>query len=143
MILINGPIKPEFIKSCISKFEKQTDTGAHASFIGQVRADIVEGKKVKEIEYSAYDEMVEKEVGNIKSNVFSKYPELTNIDIYHSVGTVKAGEISLLVFIASRHRKPLFMALHDTIELIKEHLPVWKKEIFHDNSHIWTNNEEK
>lgn len=143
MILIKGNISPVFIAECISEFEEQTGTGAYTTFIGQVRDDFIEGKKVKEIEYSAYEEMVEKEINAIKEKVHLKYDEIQEIMIFHSTGIVKAGQISLLVIVSARHRNQLFDSLHDVVELIKENLPVWKKEIFEDNTHIWTNNEEK
>ncbi len=34
---------------------KRSDAGGHTFFLGQVRADAIEGKIVKAIEYSAYE----------------------------------------------------------------------------------------
>jgi molybdopterin synthase catalytic subunit len=51
-----------------------------------------------------------------------------------------AGEVSLLVLVSAGHRQQAMTACSKTVELIKEKLPVWKKEIFEDNTHEWAQN---
>jgi len=63
--LTAGPISPEIILQLIKKMGENDDSGGNTIFLGQVRADITRGKKVKAIEYSAYVEMVNAEVENI------------------------------------------------------------------------------
>jgi molybdopterin synthase catalytic subunit len=135
-VLIEGPVQPSFIADSIAKHSSKTDIGAHAIFLGQVRADAKDGKAVKAIEYSAYPEMAESILSEIREDLFSRYP-ITCMHIYHSVGTVKAGEISLFVFVSCKHRKESFDALRDIVELLKAKVPVWKKEIYEDESHVW------
>ena len=106
-------------------------------FLGQVRADEVEGKKVKAIEYSAFIEMVNVEVEKIKKEIISEFDDIKSIDIIHSTGVVSAGGISLLVLVSAGHRHQAMEACNKAVELIKERLPVWKKEIFEDDSHRW------
>ena len=60
--------------------------------------------------------------------------------IYHSLGQVKAGEISLFVFTSSIHRKPAIDACSEIVERIKAELPVWGKEILSDESYVWKEN---
>jgi molybdopterin synthase catalytic subunit len=104
-----------------------------------VRADISGEGRTGSIEYSAYNEMVEKAVAEIQRSLFNKYDDLISIGIWHSTGLVRVGEVSLLVLVSSGHRKHAFAALEECVELIKEKLPVWKKENFSDGSHNWTN----
>ena len=66
---------------------------------------IIEGKIVKAIEYSAYEGMVEAEADKIKKSVLEEFDDVRSIDIIHSTGIVKAGEISLLVACFSRPQK--------------------------------------
>ena len=106
-------------------------------FLGQVRADETQGKRVKAIEYSAYTEMVNAEAEKIKRTILSEFGDVKSIVIVHSTGVVNAGEISLLVLVCSGHRQQAVQACSKTIELIKSNLPVWKKEIFEDDSHTW------
>lgn len=135
--LITGPVTPALISEMVEKMGRKTDSGGHMIFLGQVRADEIGGKKVKAIEYSAYSEMVTVEAENIKKTILSEFCDVKSIGIIHSTGTVKAGEISLLVYVSAGHRKQAMEACNKTVEIIKANLPVWKKEIFEDDSHIW------
>ena len=135
--LINGPITQNVITHLMEKMTEKTDTGGHSVFLGQVRADEINGKRVKAIEYSAYEGMVKIEAEKIKEKVLSEFSDVKSIDIVHSTGIVKAGEISLFVLVSAGHRHQAIEACSKTVELIKEKLPVWKKEIFDDDSHKW------
>jgi molybdopterin synthase catalytic subunit len=135
--LTPGPVSQKQILHLIEKMNTRTDTGGHSIFLGQVRADELNGKKVKAIEYSAYVEMVDVEAEKIKKSIFNDFPDVKTIDIIHSTGIVATGEISLLVLVSAGHRHGAFDACSKTVELIKQNLPVWKKEIFEDESHMW------
>lgn len=135
--LINGPITQKVISCFLEKMGEKTDSGGQSVFLGQVRADEINGKKVKAIEYSAYEGMVIVEADKIKATILSEFEDAKSIDIVHSTGIVKAGEISLFVLVSAGHRHQAIHACSKTVELIKEKLPVWKKEIFDDNSHEW------
>jgi molybdopterin synthase catalytic subunit len=75
----------------------------------------------------------------IREEAFSKY-DLTCMHIYHSLGQVKAGEISLFVFTSSIHRKDAIDACEEIVERIKKEAPVWGKEIFEDETYVWKEN---
>ena len=138
--IINGPIDQTVIANLIEKTGENRDTGGHSIFLGQVRADEINGKKVVAIEYSAYEGMVKVEAEKIIETVFLEFNDVKTIEIVHSAGIVKAGEISLLVLISAGHRRQAIDGCSRTVELIKERLPVWKKEIFDDDSYEWTQN---
>lgn len=138
--LINGPVTIDIISLFFVNMGKMMDSGGHSIFIGQVRADEINGKKVKAIEYSAYEGMVKIEGDRIKETILSEFKDTRSIDIVHSTGIVNAGEISLFVLVSSGHRHQAIEACSKAVELIKEKLPVWKKEIFDDNSHEWRQN---
>jgi molybdopterin synthase catalytic subunit len=138
--LTNGPITNKTISHLLGKMSEQTDSGGHSIFLGQVRADEINLKKVKAIEYSAYEMMVKAEADKIRELILSDFTDVTSIDIVHSVGIVRAGEISLLVLVSAGHRHQAITACSKAVELIKEKLPVWKKEIFDDDSHEWKQN---
>jgi molybdopterin synthase catalytic subunit len=124
----------------MKNMSKKTDSGGHSVFLGQVRADEINGKKIKAIEYSAYEGMVKIEANKIKETVLSEFGDVKSIDIVHSTGIVNTGEISLFVLVSAGHRHQAIQACNKTVELIKEKLPIWKKEIFDDNSHEWKQN---
>lgn len=133
---VDGSISADFVAEEIRKHSSKKDIGAHAFFLGQVRADLIEGKEVKEIDYSAYKEMANPEFGKIREAAFGKY-ELSCLHIFHSLGKVKAGEISLFVLVSGKHRKDCFASLEEIVEEIKKKVPVWKKEIFEDGKTHW------
>jgi molybdopterin synthase catalytic subunit len=135
--LIAGPVTSEIITGVFAKMIENKNNGAHSVFIGQVRADDINGKTVKAIDYSAYEEMVTVEAEKIQKAVTSEFEDVSELEIIHSTGIVKAGEISLFVLVSSGHRHQAIEACSKTVELIKENLPVWKKEILDDNTHIW------
>jgi len=136
-LLVQGPIDPEIITRLISSVSNMPEVGAHTLFLGKVRADAIDGKKVKKIIYSAYNEMVIAEALKIKKEILDTFNDVQKVAILHSIGEVNVGGISLLIFIASGHRGHAFRACQEIVEKIKERLPVWKKEVFNDNTHRW------
>ncbi len=138
-VFVQGPITPEFIANSIGKHSSKTNIGAHAIFLGQIRADENEGSTVESIEYTAHNEMAENAFSEIREAAFDKYP-MVCMHIYHSLGEVKVGEVSLFVFVSCEHRKKSFEALENIVEEIKLKVPIWKKEKYSDNSHAWPEN---
>ena len=136
---IQGAIKAEFIGASIAKHQSKTTIGAHNIFLGQVRADDIEGKKVVAIDYTAYEEMAEQSFYEIREAAFAKF-DLSCLHIYHSLGLVKVGEICLFVFVSAPRRKVTYEALEFLVEAIKEKAPIFGKEIFEDASYTWKKN---
>lgn len=131
-----GAISSDFIANSIAKHQSKTSIGAHNIFLGQVRADEIDGKTVSAIEYTAYEDMANQKFHDIREATFEKF-NLTCMHIYHSLGTVKSGEICLFVFVSSPHRKEVFKALEYVVEEIKANVPVFGKEVFEDSTHQW------
>ena len=134
-----GPISPQFIADSIAKHQTKTSIGAHQIFLGQVRADEIDGKTVSAIEYSTHEEMAEMAFHVIREATFEAFP-LTCMHIHHSLGTVKAGEICLFVFVSSEHREASNKAIVHLVEEIKANAPIFGKEIFEDGTHVWKEN---
>ena len=135
-IFVNGAITVSFIAESIEKHSSKTDIGGHNIFMGQVRTDKIEGRNVKAIEYTAYEELALETMHTIREDIFKKYP-LICMHVYHSLGKISAGEICLFVFTSSAHRKAAIDACSETVERIKAELPIWGKELFEDDTHQW------
>jgi Molybdopterin converting factor, large subunit len=135
-IFVKGAIPPILVADSIAKHASKTDIGAHSIFLGQIRADQIDGKTVRAIEYTSYDDLALNKMSEIREAIFEKY-NLTCMHIYHSIGTVLAGEICLFVFTSSGHRKAAIAACEEVVERIKNELPIWGKEIFEDDTHQW------
>ena len=138
-VFVAGEISPAMIADSIAKHSHKKEIGAHSIFLGQVRDDLIDGKKVVAIDYFCYEEMANEVFHTIREEAFSKF-QLTCMHAYHSLGRVEAGKISLFVFTSSPHRKNATDACSFVVEEIKKKAPVWGKEILEDESFAWKEN---
>jgi molybdopterin synthase catalytic subunit len=138
-IFVEGAISPAKIADSIAHHQVKTNIGSHDIFLGQVRADEKDGKLVVAIDYSCYREMANRVMHDIREEAFNRF-NITCMHVYHSLGTVRAGELCLFVFTSSAHRKDCLEATRFLVEEIKAKLPVFGREIFEDNSHKWKEN---
>ena len=138
-IFKQGAIEPSFIADSIAKHQHKHGIGAHDIFMGQVRADVINDKKVVAIDYTAHEEMANEIMHEIRENCFEKF-ELNCMHVYHSIGRVETGELCLFVFASSPRRKEVFRAVEFLVEEIKQKLPIFGKEILEDQSHVWKKN---
>ena len=131
-----GAIAATFIGDSIAKHQSKTNIGAHEIFLGQVRADEIDGKIVAAIDYSAYEEMANEKFHTIREAAFEKF-DLMCMHIYHSLGRVNTGEICLFVFASSEHRVEARNAVAYLVDTIKIDVPIFGKEVFEDETHTW------
>ena len=127
--ITHQPLKPE---ETTAKVRKDTN-GAVVTFLGTTRL-FAEGKAVLYLEYEAYEEMALQEMEKIRQEIQSEW-NIEDIAIAHRIGRVDIGQISLVVAVASPHRKDAFYACHRAVDRIKETVPIWKKEFFKDGYH--------
>jgi molybdopterin synthase catalytic subunit len=138
-IFIGGAISAAFIAEKIQAHQDKLNIGGHSIFLGQVRADEIDRKKVTAIEYTSYEELALEKMAAVREEAFSKY-NLTCMHIYHSLGKVNSGQICLFVFTSSAHRKAAIDACGEIVERIKKELPIWGKELFEDDTYQWKEN---
>lgn len=138
-VFIEGPISSEFIGNSIAKHQTKLNIGAHNIFLGQVRADEIEGNTVQAIEYTAYEEMANEALDAIREKAFAKF-DLICMHIYHSLGVVKAGEICLFVFVSATRRKEVYQATETIVHWIKNDVPIFGKEILENDTFAWKKN---
>lgn len=134
-----GAISPDFIATSIAHHQVKTNIGAHQIFLGQVRNDEIDGKEVVAIDYTANEDLANHVFHEIRESAFEKF-DLTCMHIYHSLGRVDKGEICLFVFVSSKHRKEVMRANEYLVEEIKAKVPVFGKELFADETHVWKQN---
>ena len=138
-VFVDGPIPAEKIASVITAHESKTGVGAHEIFLGQVRADEIQGKTVQAIEFTTYEEMAEQTLFELREATFEKF-DITCLHIYHSMGRVEAGQLCFFVMSSSAHRLTAREATSYLVERIKSEVPIFGKEIFEDTSHAWKQN---
>ncbi|MDL2344913.1 molybdopterin converting factor subunit 1 [Deinococcus sp. MIMF12] len=107
--------------------------GAQAYFVGTVRSPN-RGKVVEFIEYEAYAPMAVRVMEDAASKARERHGEV-RVLIQHRTGRLLPGEASILIGVASAHRRAALEACEFLIEHLKVHLPVWKYEADENGSH--------
>ena len=140
--LTNGPID---ILAATQRTVRD-ETGAVSTFIGTTRNHF-QGKQVLRLEYEAYEPMALSEMRSICAKLrlqFGSYDQsergLADIVLIHRIGEVPVSEASVFVAVSSVHRSESLQACALAIDLIKESVPVWKKEFYVDGSSSWKEN---
>ena len=105
-------------------------SGASVLFTGTVRDHNVLGK-VSQLHYEVYQEMAEKVLQEIEIEIHKKW-KVNKFIAIHRTGTLKVGEVSVVVAVSAEHRKEAFEACKFGIDAIKERAPIWKKEFAED-----------
>lgn len=118
------PILPEVV---INKVRSDT-CGCVVTFVGMVR-NLSFGKRVLFLEYEASaKELARRELQQIAKEIQAKW-QLADIAIWHRMGKLKVGEITLVIAIAAPHRKEAFEACQYAVDRFKQVVPLWEKEI--------------
>jgi molybdopterin synthase catalytic subunit len=123
-----GPIDEAEAVRLVSRPEN----GAVLVFRGVVR-NHHRGRAVSHIDYHAYREMAERELHRVVEETAEAYG-IPDLAVFHRVGDVQVGEVSLLVAAAAPHRRPVFEGLLYLIDELKRRVPIWKKEYGPDGS---------
>ena len=131
-----GPLPADMVATTIANHQSKTNIGAHDIFLGQVRADIIDGKTVAAIEYTAYEEMANQLLHELKEEAHEKF-DITCVHIYHSLGVVESGELCLFIMTSAAHRAAARESMTFIVESLKAKAPIFGKEIFEDASHQW------
>lgn len=139
-IFTEGPIDPAAIAASIAKHATRTDIGAHEIFLGQVRGDVMDGRSVVSIEYTAYREMALERMHVLREQAFALWPSMTCLHVHHSLGVIKAGALCFMVFASAPHRQSAREAVAWVVDRIKAELPIFGKEILSDHTHTWKHN---
>ena len=113
---------------------RRDSNGAVVTFLGTTRRTSM-GKTVLHLEYEAYAPMALKKLREIAAEITEKW-RIEDISIVHRIGRLEIEDISLVVAIASPHRKEAFQACGFVVDRIKETVPIWKKEVFEDGQ-VW------
>lgn len=135
-VFVQGAIPAALLAEAVAQQQSNTSAGAHSVFLGQVRADETSAGPVTAIHYTAYEDMAREKAAEISAAVMEAF-QLERLEIYHSLGAVKSGEISLLVLASSKHRRPAIDACSEVVERLKKELPVWGQELTTGDASFW------
>jgi len=110
-------------------------TGAVSLFLGLVR-NHHDGRSVTGIDYEAYQPMAERELAAIAREACQEYPGL-RLSVVHRVGRLMVGETSVAIAAAHARRAPSMAAAQRVIEVLKQRVPIWKREHYVDGERRW------
>lgn len=106
--------------------------GAVCLFVGVVR-DHNDGRRVRHLEYEAYEEMALPLLAEIEADLRRRWP-VSEVRLEHRLGRLEIGEASVAVAVSSPHRAEAFAACRHAIDTLKQRVPIWKKEFYADGS---------
>jgi molybdopterin synthase catalytic subunit len=121
------------IQSCID-WVMDAQCGGIDVFIGTVRST-TKGKQVLMLEFEAYESMALSEMEKIATEAAAKWP-VHRVLIHHRTGSLKIGEIPVIIAISAAHRDAAFDACRYAIDTLKKTVPIWKREVFEDGE-VW------
>ena len=104
------------------------------TFVGKVR-DFSEGKRVRFLEYEAYEEMAVPRLEQVARETRAQWP-VRGIAIQHRLGTLQIGDDAVIIAVSCPHRAEAFEACRYAIDRLKEIVPIWKKEHAEDGA-VW------
>jgi len=110
--------------------------GAVATFLGQVRDhDPAVTGEVVALEYTAHPD-AEAVLARLAGAAAGRDGVL-GVAVSHRVGTLHVGEPALVAAVATAHRELAFAVCRELVEAVKAELPMWKREVLADGSHVW------
>jgi molybdopterin synthase catalytic subunit len=126
--VVDRPLDPAALLAEVASPEH----GATSLFVGTVR-DEHDGRPVLGIDYSAYRETAERELGRIAAEAAERFGTSALV-VEHRVGELALGEASIVIVAAHAHRTPAIEAMRYVLEEAKARLPIGKRERFADGS---------
>lgn len=129
--IVNTPID----HASLREQTRAAEAGGFVSFEGWVR-NHHEGKPVQSLEYTAYQELAEKEGCRIVQEAIEKFSVTTAL-CHHRVGHLAIGDLAVVVAVSSHHRDAAFQACRYIIDEVKTRVPIWKKEHYTDSTTAW------
>ena len=124
------PLDPEVITEKVTR----NTNGAVVTFLGTTRS-LTGGRKVLHLEYEAYRPMADNKLAEIVEEIRERW-SVEDVAIAHRLGRLEIGDISLVVAVATAHRKDAFAACQHAVDRIKQMVPIWKKEFF-EGGEVW------
>ncbi|WP_421735769.1 molybdenum cofactor biosynthesis protein MoaE [Cellulomonas sp.] len=109
--------------------------GAVATFVGLVRDhDPSVAGRVVGLDYTAHPS-AQDVLARIAQAALTD--DVLGIAVSHRVGHLAVGEAAIVAAVSTAHRAEAFEVCRALVETVKAELPVWKREVLEDGSHVW------
>jgi molybdopterin synthase catalytic subunit len=128
-----GELSLSTLLKAIKEQAEFSKAGAIATFVGVVRGETLDGKKVEWLKLQSYEEEANMVLGSICKELKNR-EGVVDVQIHHFVGEFDVGEDLVYVLVAGAHREEVFEVLREAVERYKSEAPVFKKECVVDET---------
>ena len=111
-------------------------SGAIVVFSGVVR-DHDHGRAVVSLEYVEHPSAAEV-LRACREEILAD-PLVHAVAVSHRIGQLQVGDAALVAAVSAAHRAEAFAACERLVDIVKERLPIWKRQVFPDGGDEWVN----
>jgi molybdopterin synthase catalytic subunit len=129
--LVTNQIEPQRVLSSVAS----PHAGAVVLFLGTTR-EFTGDRQTNSLDYECYPAMARRKLEELEAEARSRWP-IVGCAIVHRVGHLEIGEASVAIAVSSAHRRTAFEAGQWLIDLLKEVVPIWKRENWSDGTSQW------
>jgi len=133
--LVHGPISIDAVGTRVA----HPGAGAVVTFNGTVR-NHHQGRRVTHLTYDAYEVMALEVLHRIVTEIETERADV-RVAISHRLGSVVAGDTSVVIAVSSPHRQAGYEASREVLERLKREVPIWKREHYADGESTWREEE--
>ena len=111
-------------------------SGASVVFSGVVR-DHDHGRSVTALEYVGHPS-----AGDVLRACLDEVaadPQVHAVAVSHRIGSLSIGDAALVAAVSAAHRAEAFAACERLVDIVKQRLPIWKRQVFPDGTDEWVN----
>ena len=95
--------------------------------VGRVRPDPVQDGRVHSLFYEAHERLARRELQRLRDEAARRLPR-ARIVLWHRLGTLPVGTVSVIVGVATPHRAAAFDLARELIDRLKVEVPIWKTD---------------
>jgi molybdopterin synthase catalytic subunit len=111
-------------------------SGAIVVFSGVVR-DHDHGRPVVSLEYVGHPSAAEV-LRACREEILAD-PLVHAVAVSHRIGQLQVGDAALVAAVSAAHRAEAFAACGRLVDIVKQRLPIWKRQVFPDGADEWVN----
>lgn len=128
-VIATGPIDEAAVRAAV----EAASSGAVVTFCGVVR-DHDGGREVRALDYKGHPE-----AERFLADCVRRIADETGLAVAaaHRVGELQIGDVALFAAASAPHRAEAFDACERLVELIKQQVPIWKRQHFADGVSEW------
>ena len=110
--------------------------GAITSFVGVVRNNN-EGRAAEAVTYDVHETLAVKVLQELCLESLKMAEGQARVYVAHARGRKTVGEASVIIALATPHRRSAFELCQFMIDRLKERAPIWKKEHYLQGDDAW------